>query len=100
MDASDSPREARIGDKDRIGMGIMTTVSVAPSVFLASTHFTVELVNAILLTHIISHPAPHLDKAQSLWSAGHNCQPLREFCLQAEVMGLCEDFFKCTIPIE
>ena len=63
MDESASPCEAgRIGDKERC--------HCCPSAFLTFTHFTAELVHAILLTHIMSH----LDKAQSLWSAGHNCQ--------------------------
>ena len=57
------------------GLGIRSAVSVAPSAFLASTHSTAELVDAILSPHIRSHPAPHLDEAQLHWSAGHDCQP-------------------------
>ena len=41
---------------------------------MASTHSTAELVDAILPLCIRSHPAPHLDEAQSRWSAGHDCQ--------------------------
>ena len=57
------------------GLGIRSAVSVAPSAFLASTHSTAELVDAILPPRIRFHPAPHLDEAQSRWSAGHDCQP-------------------------
>ena len=57
------------------GLGIRSAVSVAPSAFLASTHSTAELVDAILPPRFRSHPAPHLDEAQSRWSAGQDCQP-------------------------
>ena len=57
------------------GLEIRSAVSVAPSAFLASTHSTAELVDAILPPYIRTHPPPHLDDAESHWSVGHNCQP-------------------------
>ena len=43
-----------------------------PSAFLASSHSTAELVEAILPPHISALPAPHLEEAMLLWSAGHS----------------------------
>ena len=40
--------------------------------FLASSHSTAELVEAILPPHISALPAPHLEEAMLLWSAGHS----------------------------
>ena len=54
------------------GLGIRDAVSVAPSAFLASSHSTAELVEAILPPHISDLPAPHLEEAMLLWSAGHS----------------------------
>ena len=54
------------------GLGIRDAVSVALSAFLASSHSTAELVEAILPPHISALPAPHLEEAMLLWSAGHS----------------------------
>ena len=54
------------------GLGIRDAVSVAPSAFLASSHSTAELVEAILPPHISAVPAPHLEEAMLFWSAGHS----------------------------
>ena len=57
------------------GLGIRDAVSVAPSAFLASSHSTAELVDAILPPNIKSKPTPELTEARSQWSMGHNSQP-------------------------
>ena len=69
-------------------LGIRSAVSVAPTIFLASTHFTADLVDAILPVHIRSHPAPHLNEAQSLWLAGQDCQPPTESLLVGRSHGI------------
>ena len=46
-------------------LGIRSAVSVPPSTFLASTHFTNDLLDATFQPHC-SRPVPRLNEAQSL----------------------------------
>ena len=56
------------------GLGVRSAVEVAPSAFLASAHFSSELVNAILPPSVGSFSSPLVVEAQSYGSARHDHQ--------------------------
>ena len=57
------------------GLGVRSTVDLAPSAYLSSTSATRDLVLQILPLRLRSVPVPFKSVAMSLWSAGTNMPP-------------------------
>ena len=66
------------------GLGIRSTVDVAPSAYLASIHSAAQLIEAILPESHQTIPTPHVDEAKARWSAGHESEAPEDTaaCLQ------------------
>ena len=57
------------------GLGVQSTVEVAPSAYFASLHATSALVKVILPVSLPSFEPSLFDHALSYWSEGHDFQP-------------------------
>ena len=60
------------------GLGIGSSVSVAPSAYLSSVHSSAELVGELLPPSIASNEGPFVEEARSLWAEGHEYPPPEE----------------------
>ena len=56
------------------GLGIRSTVDVAPSAYLSSAHSSAQLVEAILPESHRTIPTPFVDEAKASWAAGHESE--------------------------
>lgn len=70
------------------GLGIRSTVCVAPSAYLASISSSTTLVEEILPSFLKSTPTLFLDEPLVHWSTGHDCLPRVCCCPQTKVWDI------------